>query len=853
MKKTLKRTLTLLLAVLMVMSVSPTVYVAAADEYEPLNDYVLNYGVNDDEYTGPNIQYFSAYLPYSYYDGMPSFDPINIYSMYNTVTGEVIPVYCTDIKVGARTDNHYHRLNLENSTYASDTAELLRAIMLNGFYLVPIVGETTEGHNSRVAAKLQEIGTAVGIPDLTIGEAIAGTQTAIWKAAHGSRLEFTDFAFSISNTKSNGSIKYYDICTIERENGHVQYSSSTKPTPECDEYLNARIKTVYDYLLSLDPVPPANRVVSPLSFVDFENTVITRNDDGTCNITVTTTVDVDMTGDDYLTLSAVLNNTYYKSVALVDGVQEVELTIENVPANIAANEVTLAIDGMQTVDDVLLYEAKGGRETSQSMIGMDNSQLPVHVEVDATNERIINFYKTTIVENDGETERYPLEGISFDIYLAAELDDYLSGEVKLPEAADYAYPSIPDYTAITDENGRATVNFTRHGMPDGVYLIVEREHPAIERPIDPFYVFIPTTNANGTGYDYEITIQPKNDVKGSIRVEKDVTSLGNNKTSTNVYDNHTWIIGTNVPEDIANGKSYVISDTLDNRLDYVGNVKVNVETAEGDSVIATLVADTDYKLTVNDVDSLSDGKPSDSFSISLTRTGMGKIANSIGDNNFDNYMIRIYVDSQVNSNAEMGTEIANQAKFEYINSVNFAFNAESDKPVVYTGAVNLLKVDSGDNTKVLPGAVFEVYRAATVEEVAADGDELTTIPGYAAYMIKESFFDNAAMEGEKVQSVTSDENGKVAIYGLAHGEYYLVETKAPTGYNLLGSVVKLIVDGESHTEERVVMIENVNGVVLPSTGGIGTTAITVIGVLLMLSSCILLYIRKRRFAYNPVR
>jgi len=159
--------------------------------------------------------------------------------------------------------------------------------------------------------------------------------------------------------------------------------------------------------------------------------------------------------------------------------------------------------------------------------------------------------------------------------------------------------------------------------------------------------------------------------------------------------------------------------------------------------------------------------------------------------------------------------------------------------------LNLLKVDSMDNTKVLSGAVFDVYRAATQEEVAANGSDLCYIAGYSAPMVRVSFFDNAEMKGEKVTSVTSDENGKVAIYGLAYGEYYLMETKAPEGYNLPGDVIKVIIDGESHTEAKVIVVENVNGFVLPSTGGIGTTTFTVIGVLMMLVSGLVLYVKKR--------
>ncbi len=849
--KSLKRVLSLLIAAVLAMSMAGTVF--AAEEYEETDEYVLNHNVSDDDYDGPRFQYFSPYITDYAYDGSPSYIQSNIFSLYNTITKEVIPAYCTDIKVGALPDHRYRRQNLEDSTYAAGAAGLLRAIVQEGFYIVPDSAQTTEEHAARVAEKLQELGKASGVTDLTIGEAISGTQTAIWQAAHGSELVFTDFVRTIYTTKMPSATKYYDLCNEERINGHVNYTVSNygKVTldEEADVWLNSRIKAVYDYLLSLEPVAPAVRAVSAASFVDLSAPVRSVNSDGTYDVSVTATVDVDMTAQDTLTLSAVVDSTHYAAASLRDGRQTLTLTVEDVPASLASNDVILEIDGLQTVSEVVLYDAYGERETAQSMIGMDNSQLPVHASVLATEERVINFYKTTVVATGTDSYiRRPLEGITFDIYFVAEMEDYLYGNTTLPEPEDFERPENADYVAVTDSNGCATVNLTQLGMPDGVYLVEEREHIAIKAPVAPFYVYIPATNADGTGYEYEITVQPKNDVEGTMRVEKDINTLGNNQSTVDAYANHTWIIGTNVPKDIAHGKRFVVTDTLDNRLDYVGNVRVRVETADGQSVIATLEEDTHFVMTVTDVDSLSEGKPSDTFKLELTAAGMSAVAESLGENSFDDYMLRIYFDSRVNANAGMGEEISNQAILHYTNSVNFDFEVESDEPVVYTGGVNLRKVDAGDNGTVLPGAVFELYRAATAEEVTAGSENLTTIAGVVGPVVKVSFFDNGALHGERVTEVISDEEGKVTIYGLAFGEYYLLETQAPAGYNLLGDAMKLTINATSHTEENEIVIANVSGAILPETGGIGTWVFTVTGITLMLFSTAYLIAKKRKTA-----
>lgn len=826
--------------------------VFAAEEEEDLSAYILNHNVADDGYNGPNLQYFSPYVTDYSFDGIPTYIQSNIYSLYNTVTGEVVPAYCTDIEVGAYADRRYRRQNLEDSTYAASAAGQLRAIVLNGFYLPPISGETEEAHATRVAEKLQALGEASGVTDLTIGEAISATQTAIWQATHGSRLVYTDFVRTIYATKMPSASKYYDLCNEERVNGHIDYTVSPygqiKLNADCDAWLCARIKAVYDYLLSLEPVAASHKTVSAASFTKLQDPRLQAQANGSYKVTVTATVDVEMAPEDSLTLTAELAGTYTASTALSNGAQTVTLTLNNVPADIASQNVYLTIEGLQTASDVFLYDAYGDREAAQSMVGMDSSQLPVKARVLATTDRVLSFEKTAPVATGTDTFAYlPLEGITFDIYLAATMEDYLSGKVTLPEAQDFKQPTLAQYTLITDADGRASIDLTKHNMPDGVYLVVEREHPAIVKPVDPFYVTVPATNAEGTGLIYNVLVQPKNDVKGNVLIEKDVTTIGNDRTTVGAYENHTWIITTNVPDDIAIGKSYVISDLLDNRLDYIGNLKVNLETEDGQTVLTTLAEGVDYQFHLNDVDSLAEGKPSDYFTISLTIEGMDKIADTIGSDNFAGYRIRVYFDAQINANAQMGEQIPNQADLRYTNSVNFDFHVKSDEPVVETGGASVLKVDASNSSRVLSGAVFQVYRKATAEEVAS-GEGIHYIPGISAPVVQVSFFDNVNMTGEKVASVTSGEDGVATIYGLAYGAYYLVETQAPEGYNLLKEAVTLTIDSTSHTAQSAVTVKNYSGAILPSTGGMGTWIFTISGIALI-SIAVVLFIFKKRNEY----
>ena len=840
------RALALLLSVVTVLSmaISATPAAFAADVNGEEDTYVL-LRYNTGDYTGPNMQYASPYSAdyvYTTYD-LSTFIQPALYSMYNNKSGEVIPVYCMDINVGAYGGHTYRRLNLEDASYASSVSNRIRAIVRHGFYIDPSNYASESEHEAAINAQISALGVAAGVQDLTIGEAISATQCAIWQVVHGSALSFPNFARTSVN-KSMTSVEYGNLCKKELidpvmfQYGITQYLGTLNA--EMAGKVRNNISAVYNYLLSLEPEAATAQSVSAASFTRLNAPVLSPNDDGTYDVSVTATVDVELHSGDDLDLTASLDNAYTAATEVTNGKHTYELTLRNVHAEQANKKVYLTLSGNQTVSsDVFLFDAEGDRGTSQTMVGMDNSRLPVYARVVAAQSRVLRITKTT-------ESGYPLGGIIFDIYPDMTMDEYLNSGTELPEPQ--APSGLPEYTVITDQNGYASLDFTQMGLPDGVYLLVERDHPAIVSPLDPFYLIIPATNSSGTGLDYEVEIFPKNAVKGDVDIEKDVISLGNDEASVDAAVPHTWILTTSIPEDLGSGTSYVVSDTLDNRLDFEGNVRVQLESTDGETVAAVLTANEDYTLDVTDADSLSQGNPSDSFTLDLTRNGMSKIAAAVGTANTAGFRLRVYFDARINANAAVVTAIPNQAELDYVNSVNVSFHKQSDIPVVYTGGANLKKVDADDG-HALAGAVFEVYRTATQEELAANGENLTTLPGVAGKVVPVFFFDNAEMEGTPVTSVTSDSEGAIAIYGLAYGNYYLVETQAPAGYNALGDPIELTVNETSHLEEAVHTVRNVKGTVLPETGGPGTGLYTFTGSVLMAAAAMLLLARKRKVQF----
>ena len=125
---------------------------------------------------------------------------------------------------------------------------------------------------------------------------------------------------------------------------------------------------------------------------------------------------------------------------------------------------------------------------------------------------------------------------------------------------------------------------------------------------------------------------------------------------------------------------------------------------------------------------------------------------------------------------------------------------------------------------------------------------------------------------------TTDKTGNLTqqVRGLDKGTYYLEETKAPEGYNVLSAPVEVTIsvseadnkvtysattDGVSaavtngtvdlaaaqnaNQPVATATINNQSGSELPSTGGIGTTIFYVIGAILVLGAGILLVTRRR--------
>ena len=112
--------------------------------------------------------------------------------------------------------------------------------------------------------------------------------------------------------------------------------------------------------------------------------------------------------------------------------------------------------------------------------------------------------------------------------------------------------------------------------------------------------------------------------------------------------------------------------------------------------------------------------------------------------------------------------------------------------------------------------------------------------------------------------IKTDSTGRFILSGLKSGRYFLKEVQAPKGYNKLSDLVTIVVNpvvsstneitGQSFfviygmnmgKAEVEVEVQNRSGSLLPSTGGMGTTLIYLIGGALVLGSGFVLANKKR--------
>lgn len=386
-------------------------------------------------------------------------------------------------------------------------------------------------------------------------------------------------------------------------------------------------------------------------------------------------------------------------------------------------------------------------------------------------------------------------------------------------AAGYTATSVG--TRTTGADGAAA--FT--ALPFGLYYVVESGALPGYSPIKPFLVTVPLTTQSGAGaltsWLYDVHVYPKNQ-----QDTKEVDDLESVKTGDDV----TWTITGSVPAGTVTG--YQVRDILDARLAYKATRVYLGDPADPKSGWTALATPADYTLTAANVP--ADGAGTTRVNVLFTAAGLAKLS-ALTDED-------VKVITEIDTTVLQHGLIPNDATIFNNDGAITSDTPTSEIPEVATkwGEVVITKVDVDDAAELLAGATFEVW-SATGSSAFADATS-TGISGTT----------NAAGTVTLGDLRFSDHAGGKAIPASdpAYVYYWLVETKAPAGYELLPEPIafQLTTATANASLQYATTIKNVptNGrFELPLTGGSGVTLFYVGGGLI-LAGVALVAVRRRR-------
>ena len=409
---------------------------------------------------------------------------------------------------------------------------------------------------------------------------------------------------------------------------------------------------------------------------------------------------------------------------------------------------------------------------------------------------------------------YTVEGFATLTDDSAELKNVLAGLPKY--IADNNIDAAK--TATVGEGGTATFAnlamgeyFIRPSSTTSVYqLMLQKIEPKVEEDSEgnPHYVIEDVTF---TAKKEEVTITKTAD-----------------KTSVTKNEKVAYTVAVDIPTYSAEAtdKTIYVSDLLPDGLT-IDTASINVKIDGADvnptayNLDTTATKDYTFKLSVN------------------THQYTGSWTNKGGNKLVITYTATLNNDDTT----EVNVKETNTATFDYsfYPYVENSHKQKTDTVDVTTFAIKIDKYVAGSPTTKLANAKFDLYRTATTEETNAGGT--VTIP-------------HTNVQGIKLESdLVTDNNGSATFKKYeANGEkydYYLVETQAPHGYNILAEAVKVnFTDAEATNGVYTVEVPNSSGITLPITGDEGIVIFTVIGIAFMGGAVILFVLFHKKAKAN---
>lgn len=431
--------------------------------------------------------------------------------------------------------------------------------------------------------------------------------------------------------------------------------------------------------------------------------------------------------------------------------------------------------------------------------------------------------------------------------VAEVLATYVNGAEKTKQFAKVAGSNLTTAAGTSTEE-KAT--YTISNLAAGYYLVKDKNDTLAGK--DDFY----------TAYIMEVvgnvTALPKGDKPTLDKQIKHNESgawgvVGDNQ----IGDTVEFRIITTVPHTTGyTTYDYIIHDTMSAGL--TSNVKgaADVTIKVNDT---TVLDQAYYTVTVNE-------KNPNSFTVKVD------ILKAIADGKMThNNKLYTYYTGVLNADAKIYDEGKqdNVAYLEYSNNPNDNDGkGETPEKIVYDWTFKMVvnKVDGNGDPLTDAKFVLSKNGGLKVADMNCDDNGVPAVKTGLIGLVKVSDGVYRVAVAGDTDVVHVIDAGRAVIKGLDDAtDYYLYETKAPAGYNLLKKPVQFEItaeyladgsalavnhptvtvdNGESSTTLSANIVNN-SGSTLPSTGGIGTTIFYVVGSVLVIGAAVVLITRKR--------
>ena len=521
---------------------------------------------------------------------------------------------------------------------------------------------------------------------------------------------------------------------------------------------------------------------------------------------------------------------------------------------------------LRIADITMNNEVMDGQRTVSVLYGFDNSDRSTAVlsaisltGADAhKTEGGVNYFTSDVLNNK----------------LAAAL---AANATTVKNALEAAVKNGSVAMPETDATGHTSAS----DMEQGLYLVVETRVPEnVTSTCNPFLISLPMTTIDGTAWNYDVTVYPKNQT-GNPTLDKTVreskNSTGKNTGSlTDITDGYahtaTASVGDTVDYQIISTlptitskasalSEYTYVDTLSKGIRYNKNdVVIEFFKDAGCTEKITTWAENSGKFTV------VYGDMANTMTIRMTDTGLSEIneaATVYTDSvkcGYSDCTMRITYAAALTADAKMGdTDNPNEVVLTWKRTNTTYFDTLKDCCHVYTYGIDVLKQfsDNGGNVR---NVKFRLHN---------DTDDC-----YIIAEQKDGVYYAKGFASKKSDATTFVPNGSghIVVKGLEDDTYSLTEITTDKGYVLLKDAVKIVIktaengqceqcgaklltasatvngkDAGMTDGNAIVPLTVVNnpGFDLPKTGGYGTWMFT-IGCVALLGAAAFIVIRSRK-------